>query len=140
MGVTSRSSDRPWSLRMVAATSGVTLDRARAAVRRGHLNGADLSGVDCLVLRVSAMLPGLQPFGETQTHGRFDDRDRAAVQLVRDNHDRLPPIATLVVTADSARLALTLPEVCAAATEPVAAGEPYLTLPVGAWAADLLSV
>lgn len=129
-----------WSLRQVSLAAGVSLATARAVVRNGHLDPQALTAVDALILRVAAMLPALQPFGELRpanTSRLVPARERAAVAAVRQAGLGLPDLATLVVTETAAHLATTLGEVSAATLDPVSTGTAYLALPVGRWAREL---
>lgn len=113
---------------------------ARAVVRVGHLDPAWLTAEDVVVLKVAAMLPSLQPLGELRPANaarQVPQREREAIRLVRRASMTLAEMATLVVTADGARLATTIAEVSAATLEPVTRGEPYLALPVGRWVQEL---
>lgn len=129
-----------WSLRQVSLAAGVSLATARAVVRAGHLDPAALEARDVVVLKVAAMLPSLQPLGELRPANAtrlVPQRELDAVSLVRTAALSLDEMATLVVTASSARLALTIAEVSAATLEPVTQGVPYLALPVGRWVQEL---
>lgn len=130
-----------WSLRQVSLAAGVSLATARAVVRNGHLDPQRLTAVDALVLRVAAMLTALQPLGELRPANAsrpVPARERAAVDAVRRAGLALPDLATLVVTETDVRLATSLGEVSSATLEPVGTGTPYLALPVGRWARELL--
>lgn len=132
-----------WSLRQVSLAAGVSLATARAVVRAGHLDPASLSAADVVVLKVAAMLPSLQPIGELRPANAARQvlrREVEAVLLTRRAGLALPELATLVVTADQARLAGTIAEVSAATLEQITRGQPYLALPVGRWAQELRSV
>lgn len=129
-----------WSLRQLSLEAGVSTATARSVVKSGHLNPEALTELDVIVLRVAAMLPALQPFNETRPANatrQVPARDVEAVRLVRAAAGHLPELATLVVTAAGARLAMTLAEVSAYTIEPASTGEPYLSLPVGHWAREL---
>lgn len=129
-----------WSLRQVSLAAGVSLATARAVVRVGHLDPTALSASDVVVLKVAAMLPSLQPLGELRPANAarlVPRRELEAVSLVRRAGPHLAEMATLVVTADGARLATTIAEVSAATLEPVTQGVPYLALPVGRWVQQL---
>jgi hypothetical protein len=129
-----------WSLRQVSLAAGVSLATARAVVRSGHLDPAELTAGDVVVLKVAAMLPSLQPLGELRPANaarQVPQRELEAILLVRRAGLGLAELATLVVTADRVRLAVTIAEVSAATLEPVTQGEPYLALPVGRWAREL---
>lgn len=129
-----------WSLRQVSLAAGVSLATARAVVRAGHLDASTLAMADVVVLKVAAMLPSLQPLGELRpanTARLVPQRELDAVELVRRAGLQLTEMATLVVTADTARLALTIAQVSAATLEPVTQGVPYLALPVGRWVQEL---
>lgn len=132
-------SDR-WSLRQVSLAAGVSLATARAVVRSGHLDPAALTAQDVLVLRVAAMLPALQPLGELRPANaarQIPERELEAIALTRAATGPLPKVATLVITAAGATLAMTLAEATAAAITPMTEGAPYLSLPVGMWALEL---
>jgi len=131
-----------WSLRQVSLAAGVSLATARAVVRAGHLDPAALTADDVVVLKVAAMLPSLQPIGELRPANatrQVPKREIEAVLLTRQAGLGLPELATLVVTADGASLAVTIAEVSAATLGTVTQGKPYLALPVGRWASDLKS-
>lgn len=139
MARTPQRADR-WSLRQVSLAAGVSLATARAVVRTGHLDPTALGVADVVVLKVAAMLPSLQPLGELRPANAarlVPQRELDAVALVRRAGLELAEMATLVVTADSARLALTIAQVSAATLEPVTQGVPYLALPVGRWVQEL---
>jgi hypothetical protein len=129
-----------WSLRQVSLAAGVSLATARAVVRVGHLDAAALSAGDVVVLKVAAMLPSLQPIGELRPANatrQVPARELEAVALVRSAGIDVAEMATLVVTADGARLATTIAQVSAATLEPATQGVPYLALPVGRWFREL---
>ena len=139
MARTPQRADR-WSLRQVSLAAGVSLATARAVVRVGHVNPAVLTAFDVVVLRVAAMLPGLQPLGELRPANavrQIPHRELSAIALVRGAGLHLADVSTLVVTADDAHLATTIADVSAAMLGPVTRGEPYLALPVGFWAREL---
>jgi hypothetical protein len=139
MARTPQRTDR-WSLRQVSLAAGVSLATARAVVRTGHLDATALGAADVVVLKVAAMLPSLQPLGELRPANAarlVPQRELDAVALVRRAGLELAEMATLVVTADAARLALTIAQVSAATLEPVTQGVPYLALPVGRWVQEL---
>ena len=130
-----------WSLRQISLAAGVSLATARAVVRNGHLDPQRLTAVDALVLRVAAMLPALQPYGELRPANAarpVPARERSAVEAVRNAGLGLPDLATLVVTETTANLATSLSEVSASTLEPVSSGTAYLALPVGRWAREVL--
>jgi len=129
-----------WSLRQVSIAAGVSLSTARAVVRAGHLEPAALTAQDVVLLKVAAMLPGLQPLGELRpanTARQVPQRELDAIDLIRRASPGLGEVATLVVTAEHARLATTIAEVSAATLEPVSLGVPYLALPVGRWMREM---
>lgn len=129
-----------WSLRQLSLEAGVSTATARSVVKSGHLDPDRLTELDVVVLRVAAMLPALQPFNETRPANavrQVPAREIEAIGLVRAAAGHLSDLATLVVTADGARLATTLAEVTAYTIEPASKGEPYLSLPVGHWAREL---
>lgn len=139
MARTPQRADR-WSLRQVSLAAGVSLATARAVVRTGHLDATTLGAADVVVLKVAAMLPSLQPLGELRPANAarlVPQRELDAVALVRRAGLELTEMATLVVTADAARLAVTIAQVSAATLEPVTQGVPYLALPVGRWVQEL---
>ena len=139
MARTPQRADR-WSLRQVSLAAGVSLATARAVVRVGHLDPTALTAGDVVVLKVAAMLPSLQPLGELRPANaarQVPQRELEAVRLVRRAGVSLAQIATLVVTADGAKLATTIAQVSAATLEPVTDGKPYLALPVGRWVQEL---
>lgn len=126
-----------WSLRQVSLAAGVSLATARAVVRAGHLDPTELHAGDVVVLKVAAMLPSLQPLGELRPANaarQIPLREVKAVDLIRRAGATLTETATLIVTADDARLATTIANVAAATLEPITEGVPYLALPVGRWA------
>jgi hypothetical protein len=131
---------RAWSLRYVAELAGVTHATARSVARAGHVDPTRLAAVDVLVLQAASMLGSLQPVGEARpanTTRVVLSRERHAIALVRAAGITVPADAVLVVTPDDATLPTTLAMVTARTIEAVMSAQPYLALPLGAWARQL---
>ena len=131
---------RAWSLRYVAELAGVTHATARSVARAGHLNPTNLTAIDVVVLQAASMLGSLQPVGEVRpanTARVVLSRERHAIALVRSAGIYVPAEAVLVVTPEHALLPTTLAMVTARTIEAVVSAQPYLALPIGAWAQQL---
>jgi hypothetical protein len=128
-----------WSLRQVWLVAGVSRKTASAAVSAGHLDPESLTALDVVVLRVAASCFSWRPLGELQPANVTREvpiREVEAVRLIRAAGATLPADAQLIVTGEGARLARTMPDVAKAALEAVG---PFISLPVGLWAAEVLS-
>lgn len=131
-----------WSLRQVALAAGTSIATARSAVRDGHLTVGDLTAHDTVVLRAACMLPSLRPVGELREANRartVPAREREAVARLRAALELgLPRQAVLVIDEDGAEVLDSVERSIGAAQLLLSRGVPYLALPVGAWASELL--